>query len=154
MSNTTTNTNAGAATTAQTKIGVRDLEPIQSFNSIADIKAGEVVRITKIIASNAAHVVRDNGDTWTEIGIDGIRAEWVFALTPEVRTNPTRIKNMITGQELTFQGRPPESILPLSTYDNGTHWLTLDEWETVTAWLAAKRAAQADEYANELHGQD
>ena len=58
--------------------------------------------------------------------------------------NPTRIKNMITGQELTFQGLPPESILPLSTYDNGTHWLTLDEWETVTAWRAAQAAKFTD----------
>jgi hypothetical protein len=55
---------------------VRYLQPVKLFNGLQDIKAGEVVRVTKILGASAAWVERDNGDTWAEIGIDGERAVW------------------------------------------------------------------------------
>lgn len=55
---------------------VRYLQGVKFFNGLVEIKAGEVVRITKSLGKNAAWVIRDNGDTWAEIGINGVRAEY------------------------------------------------------------------------------
>lgn len=56
---------------------MRFLQPVKFFNGLEDVKAGQVVRAAEILGSDAARVVAGNGDTWTEIGIDGKRAEWV-----------------------------------------------------------------------------
>lgn len=102
---------------------VRYLEPVKFFNSLRDVEAGEVLRVTRHLGKGAAWLVRDNGDTWAEIGIDGKRAEY-FTPPPAKPLNKSAAIKLINA----LPGMVARSTYPTSgdakeirvTYRNGS----------------------------------
>jgi len=71
--------------------------------------------------------------------------------------NPINLYNIETHQKHTLHDIPPADILPPDTRDsgNGWHYLTPDQWETVTAWAEDINSAMHDaQEEHDLHGQD